>query len=343
MYEGIKKTVYKLFPDTTYDDAGKIRHYNDSLGYDMSRRIIHFISKRKDEADYNQVIQQLKTRYYGVDSSDVDELNLLYYHMLQEPYETHTTICKCCGKVFDYDEAVIAEVYDIPETALVYELEVDVPRLCKTCQEGYNNNLGGIQMSTIKDLEREAQEIMAQEIEQAQTGLSDKTLKLMKRAKNHPSGKAFMDLKDGICNMHITRVTYTPEDRVKLTVDGIVWEYKRPGVVANFTFTTRNYKQAHDNISDIMEQVDFNFKHLRKYYMEKGKHLGEAYPMWDDKRSLTDFVIDREYTIRAHHWEGFLQLTFADYKFRKDIAQKEMELRLQATDPKLREKNKKQR
>jgi hypothetical protein len=125
MYEGIKETVYRLFPNVVYDN-GIARHYNAQLGYNTSRQLIRLVAAHKDEHDFNDTIKQLKLRYDGPSNMEVDELNLLYYMCVGLEAETHTAICECCGRVFDYDTLALAvEVYK--------NLNVQIPTKCLEC------------------------------------------------------------------------------------------------------------------------------------------------------------------------------------------------------------------
>ena len=127
MYEGIKPVIYRLFPDVIYD-AGVARHYNAQLGYKPSRQLIQLVAAHKDEHDYNDTIKQLKLQYDGPSNMPVDELNLLYYIYVGLEAETHTAICECCGRVFDYDTLDLAvEVYK--------NLDVQIPTKCLECTE----------------------------------------------------------------------------------------------------------------------------------------------------------------------------------------------------------------
>lgn len=127
MYEGIKETVYRLFPDVIYDN-GVARHYNVNLGYNTSRQLIRLVAAHKDEHDYNDTIKQLKLQYDGSSNMEVDEINLLYYLMVDLEVETHTAVCECCGRVFDYDSAeVLREIY--------YKMNVQIPTICVGCAE----------------------------------------------------------------------------------------------------------------------------------------------------------------------------------------------------------------
>lgn len=127
MYEGIKKTVYRLFPNVIHDN-GIARHYNASLGYDTSRQLIRLVAAHKDEHDFNDTIKQLKLRYDGPSNMEVDELNLLYYLMVGLKYETHTAICECCGKVFNYDTPKLI--------IMVYKnMDITIPTKCQECEE----------------------------------------------------------------------------------------------------------------------------------------------------------------------------------------------------------------
>lgn len=128
MYEGINETVYRLFPDTVYDPGGVERHYNAELGYDISRRLIRLVAAHKDEHDFEDTIKQLKLQYDGPSNMEVDELNLLFYLMVELPHETHTAICEDCGRVFDYDSLEMA--------VGVYEnLDIHIPTKCTVCEE----------------------------------------------------------------------------------------------------------------------------------------------------------------------------------------------------------------
>ena len=128
MYEGIKETVYRLFPDTVYDPDGVERHYNAGLGYDTSRQLIQLVAAHKDEHDFNDTIKQLKLRYDGPSNMEVDELNLLFYLMVGLDYETHTNICECCGKVFDYDTPKLI--------IMAYKnMSITIPTKCQECEE----------------------------------------------------------------------------------------------------------------------------------------------------------------------------------------------------------------
>ena len=127
MYEGIKDTIYRLFPDTVYK-AGSFRCYNAGLGYDTSRQLIRLVAAHKDEHDFNDTIKQLKLRYDGTSNMEVDELNLLYYMLIDLEAETHTAICECCGRVFDYDTLEIA-------VSVYKNLNVQIPNKCTECTE----------------------------------------------------------------------------------------------------------------------------------------------------------------------------------------------------------------
>ena len=128
MYEGIQETVYRLFPKVSYDALGMPRRYNPDLGYDVSRRLIRLVAAHKDEHDFNDTIKQLKLRYDGPSNMEVDELNLLFYLMVGLKYETHTAICECCGKVFDYDTPKLI--------IMAYKnMDVTIPTKCQECEE----------------------------------------------------------------------------------------------------------------------------------------------------------------------------------------------------------------
>lgn len=127
MYEGIKEIVYRLFPDTVYEN-GVARRYNASLGYGCSRQLIRLVAAHKDEHDFNDTIKQLKLQYDGPSNMPVDELNLLYYMLVGLEAETHTAICECCGRVFDYDTLEMA-------VSIYKELNVQIPTKCKKCEE----------------------------------------------------------------------------------------------------------------------------------------------------------------------------------------------------------------
>lgn len=127
MYEGIKPVVYRLFPDIVYKN-GVARHYKASLGYNTSRQLIQLVAAHKDEHDYNDTIKQLKLRYDGTSNMEVDELNLLYYMLVDLEAETHTAICECCGRVFDYDTLETA-------VAIYKDLNIQVPKKCPKCIE----------------------------------------------------------------------------------------------------------------------------------------------------------------------------------------------------------------
>ena len=128
MYEGIQEVVYRLFPDTVYDATGKVRRYNSGLGYDVSRQLLTLVLAHKDENDFNDTIKQLKLRYDGPSNMEVDELNLLFYLMVGLEYETHTAICECCGKVFDYDTPKLI--------IMAYKnMNITIPTKCQECEE----------------------------------------------------------------------------------------------------------------------------------------------------------------------------------------------------------------
>ena len=127
MYEGIKKTVYRLFPNVVHDN-GIARHYNANLGYDTSRQLIRLVAAHKDEHDFNDTIKQLKLMYDGTSNMEVDELNLLYYMLINLEAETHTAICECCGRVFDYDTLEMA-------ISIHQNLDIQIPNKCTECTE----------------------------------------------------------------------------------------------------------------------------------------------------------------------------------------------------------------
>lgn len=140
MYEGIKETIYRLFPDVYYDPKHPARdgkHYNKALGYEVSRRLIQQVAKHKDVYDYRQTINQLKVLYDGGSTMRVDELNLLYYYFIIDlPHETHTGICERCGSCFDYDVILAKETLDTKGLKFSYlELEVEIPTICAHCAE----------------------------------------------------------------------------------------------------------------------------------------------------------------------------------------------------------------
>ena len=128
MYEGIKKTVYRLFPKVSYDALGMPRRYNPDLGYDVSRKLIRLVAAHKDENDFNDTIKQLKLRYDGPSNMEVDELNLLYYMLINLEAETHTAVCECCGRVFDYDTLELA-------VSIYKNLNIQIPNKCTECTE----------------------------------------------------------------------------------------------------------------------------------------------------------------------------------------------------------------
>lgn len=131
-YEGIQNVVYRLFPDTTYDNAGRKRHYNAGVGYDVSRQLLRLVIAHVDEHDYNDTIKQLKLQYDGSSNMEVDELNLLYYLLVELESETHTATCECCGRVFDYDSKDILE-------KVYYKADIQIPTKCLDCMEWEEN------------------------------------------------------------------------------------------------------------------------------------------------------------------------------------------------------------
>ena len=135
MYEGIKPVIYRLFPNVVHDN-GIARRYNAALdkedeekAYTVSRQLIQLIAKEcKDSHTYNAKTKQLKLRYDGGSSMEVDELNLWYYALMGFEPGTHTAICECCGEVFNYDT---------PELVIMAykNLNISIPKRCAECEE----------------------------------------------------------------------------------------------------------------------------------------------------------------------------------------------------------------
>lgn len=191
-------------------------------------------------------------------------------------------------------------------------------------------------MANLREISVKAQQIQEEaaiQAEAAKTALSEDTMKLIQRARWHHDHIPFTNLPDSICTFKVTYVTFYQDTFV---AQGVIWPYKKPDKAANFLFLA-NGKQAHYNISDVMERCNSNFKQQREVYRIQKKMLREVkYPLWTEP--VQDVLIDEEFTVKAHHYNGQLQLDFASWRFKKDIDRAEMEFRLKATDPELRMK-----
>jgi hypothetical protein len=177
---------------------------------------------------------------------------------------------------------------------------------------------------------QQIQEEAAIRAETAKTALSEDTMKLIQRARWHHDHIPFTNLPDGVCTFKLTYVTFYGNNFI---AQGVIWPYKQPAKAANFLFMSSG-RQAHYNISDIMERCSKDFKQQREVYRIQKKMLREVeYPYWMEP--VQDVLIDEEFTVKAHHYKDKLQLDFAPWRFQKDIDRAEMDFRLKATDPEL--------
>ena len=180
----------------------------------------------------------------------------------------------------------------------------------------------------------EAQQIQEQAAIQAETAksqLSEDTMHLIQNSRWHHDHIPYTNLPDGVCTFKLTYVTFYGNSFI---AQGVIWPYKKPAKAANFLFMSSG-RQAHYNISDVMERCSSSFRQRREVYRIQKKLLREVeYPYWIEP--VQDVLIDEEFIVKAHHYNGQLQLDFATWRFKKDIDKAEMEFRLKATDPELR-------
>ena len=179
-------------------------------------------------------------------------------------------------------------------------------------------NLGEIMVKA-----QQIQEEAAIQAETAKTALSEDTMKLIQRARWHHDHIPYTDLPDGICTFKLTYVTFYGNNFI---AQGVVWPYKKPAKAANFLFMSAG-RQAHYNISDVMERCSSDFRQRRIVYRIQKKMLHELeYPYWMEP--VRDVLIDEEFTVKAHHYNGQLQLDFASWRFKKDIDKIEADIQL---------------
>lgn len=162
------------------------------------------------------------------------------------------------------------------------------------------------------------------QVEVAKIGLSEDTIKLVQRAKWHHDKVPYTKLRDAICTFRVTYVTFG--DNIFIA-HGVIWPYKMPDKAANFLFRAVG-PAATWNISDIMERCNSNFRQKREVYRtEKYEKPGKvSYPYWTEP--VRNVLIDKEFTVKAHHYNGQLQLIFSAYKFQKEINELEMDIQL---------------
>lgn len=189
----------------------------------------------------------------------------------------------------------------------------------------------------IKDMKTIARQMQAEETT-VKTKLSDETMALIQRANNHHGASPYLDLPDGITMFKVTYVTYAGN---RFIAQGIVWPYRQPAKAANFLFMSYG-TFAKQNVSDIMERCDGGFKNEREAYrIKKVLNPELKYPYWT--KPIDDVLVDAEFIVKASHYNGHLQLDFSTWRFQKELKQAELNFQLNATDPELRERRKKER
>ena len=170
---------------------------------------------------------------------------------------------------------------------------------------------------------QQIQEQAAIQAETAKTALSEDTMKLIQRAQWHHDKVPFTNLPDAVCTFKVTYVTFYQDTFV---AQGVIWPYKKPAKAANFLFMSSG-RQAHYNISDVMERCSSSFRQRREVYRIQKKMLREVeYPYWMEP--VQDVLIDEEFIVKAHHYNGQLQLDFAPWRFKKDIDKIEADIQL---------------
>lgn len=180
------------------------------------------------------------------------------------------------------------------------------------------HDVRGGEIMNLRELNAKIQPVQAYNIS---TALCEETLNLIQQARWHHDRVPFTKLPDGICTFHITYVTYYERTFI---AHGVIWPYKQPEKAANFLFRVVG-KSAQWNISDIKECCDSKFRQKRDVYRtKKAEYLGDIkYPYWTEP--VRNARIDRRFTVKAHHYNGQLQLTFGTYKFQKEIDKLEKE------------------
>jgi hypothetical protein len=170
---------------------------------------------------------------------------------------------------------------------------------------------------------QQVQEQAAITAETAKSTLSEDTKKLIQRARWHHDKVPYTDLPDTICMFRVTYVTFYQNTFV---AQGVIWPYKKLSKAANFLFLAEG-RQAHYNISDVMEQCSNNFRQKRQVYrIQKKLNKAVEYPYWIGP--VQDALIDKTFIVKAHHYNGQLQLDFATWRFQQEIAELEADIQL---------------
>ena len=181
-------------------------------------------------------------------------------------------------------------------------------------------------MADCRNLDKTAEELRARKINTVKTTLSVDTRKLVQQSRWHHDKVPYTKLRDMVCTFKITYVTYYEKTFI---AHGVIWPYKEPEKAANFLYRVVG-PAAIWNISDIMECCNSKFRQERDVYRADKLEYPEQrlqYPYWAGG-PIRNMLVDEEFTVKAYHYCGRLQLLFGTYKFQKEIDKLEREAKL---------------
>ena len=133
-------------------------------------------------------------------------------------------------------------------------------------------------------------------------------------AKSRVGNIPYTDIPDGLMEFHVQTLRYNGS---AILLQGVIWPYRMPEKMARFVYTAAG-KTAQYALSNIMPKYDEAYAAEKEYwFIMRRFEVERECPTYT--KLIPELEVNDTFIVDAKHYNKFLQLDFATYRFQAKI------------------------